>query len=136
MALHTTRSDKEEQRRKLAADIAEYAARGGVTQAITPEQYRQHNIEREARRDRESAMRDLEQQMDSSYNSWETIDDRREARTGLLSRTYGLYSKVDGDERNGSDDYAATRAEVDFFNDWTEDFKETLDNDHDYDEWE
>jgi hypothetical protein len=43
---------------------------------------------------------------------------------------------VDGDERNGSDDYAATRAEVDFFNDWTEDFKETFDNDHDYDEWE
>ena len=136
MVLHTTRSDKEEQRRKLAADIAEYAASGGVTQAITPEQYRQHNIEREARRDRESAMRDLEQQMDSSYNSWETIDDRREARTGLLSRTYGLYGKVDGDERNGSDDYAATRAEVDFFNDWTEDFKETFDNDHDYEEWE
>lgn len=134
--LHTPRDDKDELRRLLAADIAEYTARGGATQAITPEQYRQHNIEREARRDRESAMRDLEQQMDSSYNSWETIDDRREARTGLLSRTYGLYGKVDGDERNGSDDYAATRAEVDFFNDWPEDFEEKLDDDHDYDEWE
>ena len=136
MALHTTRKDKDAERDALAADVAAFQAAGGKVQTITPEQYRQHNIEREARRDRESAMRDLEQQMDSSYNSWETIDDRREARTGLLSRTYGLYSKVDGDERNGSDDYAATRAEVDFFNDWTEDFKETFDNDHDYDEWE
>ena len=119
MALHTTRSDKEEQRRKLAADIAEYAASGGVTQAITPEQYRQHNIEREARRDRESAMRDLEQQMDSGYNSWDMIDVSREARYSLLSRTHGDYANVDGEERYmAGDGPLRSRKELDFFVEW------------------
>jgi len=119
MTIHTPLEEKEALRRKLAADMAEFAARGGVTQAITPEQYRQHNIEREARRDRESAMRDLEQQMDSGYNSWDMIDVSREARYSLLSRTHGDYANVDGEER-----YMAgagplrSRKELDFFVEW------------------
>ena len=119
MTIHTTPDEKEEQRRKLAADIAEFAARGGVTQAITPEQYRQHNIEREARRDRESAMRDLEQQMDSSYNSWDMVDVSREARYSLLSRTHGDYANVDGEERYmAGDGPLRSRKELDFFVEW------------------
>ena len=119
MTIHTPLEEKEALRRKLAADIAEYTARGGVTQAITPEQYRQHNIEREARRDRESAMRDLEQQMDSGYNSWDMIDVSREARYSLLSRTHGDYANVDGEERYmAGDGPLRSRKELDFFVEW------------------
>jgi len=119
MTIHTPLEEKEALRRKLAADIAEFAARGGVTQAITPEQYRQHNIEREARRDRESAMRDLEQQMDSGYNSWDMIDVSREARYSLLSRTHGDYANVDGEERYmAGDGPLRSRKELDFFVEW------------------
>ena len=119
MTIHTPLEEKEELRRKLAADMAEFAARGGVTQAITPEQYRQHNIEREARRDRESAMRDLEQQMDSGYNSWDMIDVSREARYSLLSRTHGDYANVDGEERYmAGDGPLRSRKELDFFVEW------------------
>jgi len=119
MGLHTKRDDKDELRRLLAADIAEYTARGGATEAITPEQYRQHNIEREARRDRESAMRDLEQQMDSGYNSWDMIDVSREARYSLLSRTHGDYANVDGEDRYmAGDGPLRSRKELDFFVEW------------------
>jgi len=119
MTIHTPLEEKEALRRKLAADMAEYTARGGVTQAITPEQYRQHNIEREARRDRESAMRDLEQQMDSGYNSWDMIDVSREARYSLLSRTHGDYANVDGEERYmAGDGPLRSRKELDFFVEW------------------
>jgi len=119
MTIHTPLEEKEVLRRKLAADMAEFAARGGVTQAITPEQYRQHNIEREARRDRESAMRDLEQQMDSGYNSWDMIDVSREARYSLLSRTHGDYANVDGEERYmAGDGPLRSRKELDFFVEW------------------
>ena len=119
MTIHTPIKEKDILRRKLAADVAEYTASGGVTQAITPEQYRQHNIEREARRDRESAMRDLEQQMDSGYNSWDMIDVSREARYSLLSRTYGDYSNVDGEERYmAGDGPLRSRKELDFFVEW------------------
>ena len=119
MTIHTPLEEKEALRRKLAADIAEFAARGGVTQAITPKQYRQHNIEREARRDRESAMRDLEQQMDSGYNSWDMIDVSREARYSLLSRTHGDYANVDGEERYmAGDGPLRSRKELDFFVEW------------------
>ena len=119
MTIHTPLEEKEALRRKLAADVAEFAARGGVTQAITPEQYRQHNIEREARRDRESAMRDLEQQMDSGYNSWDMIDVSREARYSLLSRTHGDYGNVDGEERYmAGDGPLRSRKELDFFVEW------------------
>jgi hypothetical protein len=119
MTIHTPLEEKEALRRKLAADMAEFAARGGVTQAITPEQYRQHNIEREARRDRESAMRDLEQQMDSGYNSWDMIDVSREARYSLLSRTHGDYANVDGEERYmAGDGPLRSRKELDFFVEW------------------
>ena len=119
MTIHTPLEEKEALRRKLAADVAEYTARGGVTQAITPEQYRQHNIEREARRDRESAMRDLEQQMDSGYNSWDMIDVSREARYSLLSRTHGDYANVDGEERYmAGDGPLRSRKELDFFVEW------------------
>jgi hypothetical protein len=116
VTIHTPIKEKEILRRRLAADVAEYTARGGVTEAITPEQYRQHNIEREARRDRESAMRDLEQQMDSGYNSWDLIDVRTEARTGLLSRTYGNFDTVDGDDTYmPGDGPLRVRRELDFF---------------------
>ena len=119
MTIHTPLEEKEVLRRKLAADMAEFAARGGVTQAITPEQYRQHNIEREARRDRESAMRDLEQQMDSSHNSWDMVDVSREARYSLLSRTHGDYANVDGEERYmAGDGPLRSRKELDFFVEW------------------
>jgi hypothetical protein len=119
MTIHTPIKEKDILRRKLAADVAEYTASGGVTQAITPEQYRQHNIEREARRDRESAMRDLEQQMDSGYNSWDMIDVSREARYSLLSRTYGDYGNVDGEERYmAGDGPLRSRKELDFFVEW------------------
>ena len=119
MALHTTRKDKDAEREALAADVAAFQASGGKVQTITPEQYRQHNIEREARRDRESAMRDLEQQMDSSYNSWDMVDVSREARYSLLSRTHGDYANVDGEERYmAGDGPLRSRKELDFFVEW------------------
>jgi hypothetical protein len=130
MTIHTPIKEKDILRRKLAADVAEYTASGGVTQAITPEQYRQHNIEREARRDRESAMRDLEQQMDSGYNSWDMIDVSREARYSLLSRTYGDYGNVDGEERYmAGDGPLRSRKELDFFVEWESEEEDGEDDD-------
>ena len=81
MTLHTTPDEKDELRRKLAADVAEYTARGGVTQAITPEQYRQHNIEREANRSRATRMLALETVMDTT--TWDTMEDTHAARFAL-----------------------------------------------------
>ena len=136
MVLHTTRSDKEEQRRKLAADMAEYAARGGVTQTITPEQYRQHNIEREANRSVANRMLTLETVMDTT--TWDTMEDTRDARFALLSATSGDYSMVDGnDVHMHGDGPLRSRAEQDFFKDYDndDDTEERIDDDHDYDEW-
>lgn len=132
MALHTTRKDKDAERELLAADVEAFQAAGGTVQHITPEQYRQHNIEREARRDRESAMRDLEQQMDSSYNSWDMVDVSREARYSLLSRTYGNYGNVDGEERfMAGDGPLRSRKELDFFVEWESEDVEDGESDDD-----
>lgn len=135
MALHTTRNDKDELRRQLAADIAEYTARGGVTESITPEQYRQHNIEREANRSRATRMLALETVMDTT--TWDTMEDTRDARFALLSTTSGDYSMVDGnDVHMHGDGPLRSRAEQDFFKDYNDDeTEERIDDDHDYDEW-
>lgn len=135
MALHTKRDDKDELRRQLAADIAEYTARGGVTQAITPEQYRQHNIEREANRSVANRMLTLETVMDTT--TWDTMEDTRDARFALLSATSGDYSMVDGnDVHMHGDGPLRSRAEQDFFKDYNDDdTEERIDDDHDYDEW-
>ena len=135
MTIHTTPDEKEELRRKLAADVAEYTARGGVTQAITPEQYRQHNIEREANRSRATRMLALETVMDTT--TWDTMEDTRDARFALLSTTSGDYSMVDGnDVHMHGDGPLRSRAEHDFFKDYDEDTEEMVDDDEDYDEWE
>jgi len=135
MTIHSTPDEKEEQRRKLAADIAEFAARGGVTQAITPEQYRQHNIEREANRSVVSNMLTLETVMDTT--TWDTMEDTRDARFALLSATSGDYSMVDGnDVHMHGDGPLRSRAERDFFKDYDDEPEEAVDDDHDYDEWE
>lgn len=135
MALHTKRDDKDELRRQLAADIAEYTARGGVTQAITPEQYRQHNIEREANRSRVTRMLTLETVMDTT--TWDTMEDTRDARFALLSATSGDYSMVDGnDVHMHGDGPLRSRAEQDFFKDYNDDdTEERIDDDYDEDEW-
>lgn len=135
MALHTKRDDKDELRRQLAADIAEYTARGGVTQAITPEQYRQHNIEREANRSRVTRMLTLETVMDTT--TWDTMEDTRDARFALLSATSGDYSMVDGnDVHMHGDGPLRSRAERDFFKDCNDDdTEERIDDDCDEDEW-
>lgn len=136
MALHTTRNDKDELRRQLAADIAEYTARGGVTQAITPEQYRQHNIEREANRSVANRMLTLETVMDTT--TWDTMEDTRDARFALLSATSGDYSMVDGnDVHMHGDGPLRSRAERDFFKDYNDDddTEERIDDDYDEDEW-
>lgn len=136
MTLHTTPDEKDELRRKLAADVAEYTARGGVTQAITPEQYRQHNIEREANRSRATRMLALETVMDTT--TWDTMEDTRDARFALLSTTSGDYSMVDGnDVHMHGDGPLRSRAERDFFKDYDEtEIEEAIDDDHDYDEWQ
>ena len=136
MTIHTTPDEKEEQRRKLAADIAEFAARGGVTQAITPEQYRQHNIEREANRSVTRNMLTLETVMDTT--TWDTMEDTRDARFALLSATSGDYSMVDGnDVHMHGDGPLRSRAERDFFKDYDDtEIEELIDDDHDYDEWQ
>ena len=135
MTIHTTPDEKEEQRRKLAADIAEFAARGGVTQTITPEQYRQHNIEREANRSVATNMLTLETVMDTT--TWDTMEDTRDARFALLSTTSGDYSMVDGnDVHMHGDGPLRSRAERDFFKDYDDETEELIDDDHDYDEWE
>jgi len=135
MTIHTTPDEKEEQRRKLAADIAEFAARGGVIQTITPEQYRQHNIEREANRSVASNMLTLETVMDTT--TWDTMEDTRDARFALLSATSGDYSMVDGnDVHMHGDGPLRSRAERDFFKDYDYEPEELVDDDHDYDEWE
>jgi hypothetical protein len=136
MTIHSTPDEKEEQRRKLAADIAEFAARGGVTQAITPEQYRQHNIEREANRSVTRNMLTLETVMDTT--TWDTMEDTRDARFALLSATSGDYSMVDGnDVHMHGDGPLRSRAERDFFKDYDEtEIEELIDDDHDYDEWQ
>lgn len=136
MALHTKRDDKDELRRQLAADIAEYTARGGVTQAITPEQYRQHNIEREANRSVTRNMLTLETVMDTT--TWDTMEDTRDARFALLSATSGDYSMVDGnDVHMHGDGPLRSRAERDFFKDYDndDDTEERIDDDCDEDEW-
>lgn len=136
MTIHSTPDEKEEQRRKLAADIAEFAARGGVAQAITPEQYRQHNIEREANRSLANNMLTLETVMDTT--SWDTMEDTRDARFALLSATSGDYSMVDGnDVHMHGDGPLRSHAERDFFKDYDEtEIEELIDDDHDYDEWQ
>jgi len=136
MTIHSTPDEKEEQRRKLAADIAEFAARGGVTQAITPEQYRQHNIEREANRSVTRNMLTLETVMDTT--TWDTMEDTRDARFALLSTTSGNYAMVDGnDVHMHGDGPLRSRAERDFFKDYDEtEIEELIDDDHDYDEWQ
>jgi hypothetical protein len=135
MTIHTTPDEKEEQRRKLAADIAEFTARGGVTQTITPEQYRQHNIEREANRSVATNMLTLETVMDTT--TWDTMEDTRDARFALLSTTSGDYSMVDGnDVHMHGDGPLRSRAERDFFKDYDDETEELVDDDHDYDEWE
>ena len=135
MTIHTTPDEKEEQRRKLAADIAEFAARGGVIQTITPEQYRQHNIEREANRSVATNMLTLETVMDTT--TWDTMEDTRDARFALLSATSGDYSMVDGnDVHMHGDGPLRSRAEQDFFKDYNDDeTEERIDDDYDEDEW-
>ena len=136
MALHTTRNDKDEERRALAADIAAFEAAGGTVQTITPEQYRQHNIEREANRSRVTRMLTLETVMDTT--TWDTMEDTRDARFALLSATSGDYSMVDGnDVRMHGDGPLRSRAERDFFKDYDndDDTEERIDDDYDEDEW-
>ena len=136
MALHTTRKDKDAEREALAADVAAFQASGGKVQTITPEQYRQHNIEREANRSVTRNMLTLETVMDTT--TWDTMEDTRDARFALLSATSGDYSMVDGnDVHMHGDGPLRSRAERDFFKDYTDDdIEETLDDDNDYDEWE
>ena len=133
--MHTPIDEKERQRRKLAAEMEEFAARGGVTQAITPEQYRQHNIEREANRSVTRNMLTLETVMDTT--SWDTMEDTRAARFALLSATSGDYSMVDGnDVHMHGDGPLRSRAERDFFKDCNDDeTEERIDDDCDEDEW-
>ena len=119
MALHTTRKDKDAERDALAADVAAFQAAGGKVQTITPEQYRQHNIEREADRSLASRMLTLETVMDTT--TWDTMEDTRAARFALLSATSGDYSMVDGnDVHMHGDGPLRTRAERDFFKDYDE----------------
>ena len=136
MALHTTRKDKDAEREALAADVAAFQASGGKVQTITPEQYRQHNIEREANRSVTRNMLTLETVMDTT--SWDTMEDTRAARFALLSATSGDYSMVDGnDVHMHGDGPLRSRAERDFFKDYDEtEIEELIDDDHDYDEWE
>lgn len=136
MALHTTRKDKDAERDALAADVAAFQAAGGKVQTITPEQYRQHNIEREANRSVTRNMLTLETVMDTT--TWDTMEDTRAARFALLSATSGDYSMVDGnDVHMHGDGPLRSRAERDFFKDYDDnETEETFDNDHDYDEWE
>ena len=134
--MHTPIDEKERQRRKLAAEMEEFAARGGEVQRITPEQYRQHNIEREADRSLASRMLTLETAMDTT--TWDTMEDTRDARFALLSATSGDYSMVDGnDVHMHGDGPLRSRAERDFFKDYDEtEIEELIDDDHDYDEWQ
>ena len=136
MALHTTRKDKDAERDALAADVAAFQAAGGKVQTITPEQYRQHNIEREANRSVTRNMLTLETVMDTT--TWDTMEDTRDARFALLSATSGNYSMVDGnDVHMHGDGPLRSRAERDFFKDYTDDdIEEVIDDDNDYDEWE
>jgi|DEB0MinimDraft_6_1074348.scaffolds.fasta_scaffold02666_11 hypothetical protein len=136
MALHTTRKDKDAEREALAADVAAFQASGGKVQTITPEQYRQHNIEREANRSVTRNMLTLETVMDTT--SWDTMEDTRAARFALLSATSGDYSMVDGnDVHMHGDGPLRSRAERDFFKDYDEtEIEELIDDDHDYDEWQ
>ena len=136
MPIHTTRTDKDEERRALAADIAAFEAAGGTVQTITPEQYRQHNIEREANRSLASRMLTLETVMDTT--TWDTMEDTRDARFALLSTTSGDYSMVDGnDVHMHGDGPLRSRAERDFFKDYDndDDTEEHIDDDYDEDEW-
>lgn len=135
MALHTTRKDKDAERDALATDVAAFQAAGGKVQTITPEQYRQHNIEREANRSVANNMLTLETVMDTT--SWDTMEDTRDARFALLSATSGDYSMVDGnDVHMHGDGPLRSRAERDFFKDYDDDIEELTDDDHDYDEWQ
>jgi len=136
MALHTTRKDKDAERELIAADVAAFQAAGGTVQFITPEQYRQHNIEREANRSVAANMLTLETIMDTT--SWDTMEDTRDARFALLSATSGDYSMVDGnDVHMHGDGPLRSRAERDFFKDYDDnDIEELTDDDHDYDEWQ
>jgi len=96
MPIHTPRNDKDTGRRALADDIEAFESAGGTVQTITPEQYRQHNIEREADRSVTRNMLTLETVMDTT--TWDTMEDTRDARFALLSTTSGDYSMVDGND--------------------------------------
>lgn len=135
MTIHTTPDTKDEERRALADDVAAFESAGGTVQTITPEQYRQHNIEREADRSLASRMLTLETVMDTT--TWDTMEDTRDARFALLSATSGDYSMVDGnDVHMHGDGPLRSRAEHDFFKDYDEEAEEAIDDDHDYDEWQ
>ena len=132
MTIHTTPDTKDEERRALADDVAAFESAGGTVQTITPEQYRQHNIEREADRSLASRMLTLETVMDTT--TWDTMEDTRDARFALLSATSGDYSMVDGnDVHMHGDGPLRSRAEQDFFKDYNDDDTEERIND-DYDE--
>ena len=135
MTIHTTPDTKDEERRALADDIAAFESAGGKVQTITPEQYRQHNIEREADRSLATRMLTLETVMDTT--TWDTMEDTRDARFALLSATSGDYSMVDGnDVHMHGDGPLRSRAEQDFFKDYDDETEEAIDDDHDYDEWQ
>ncbi len=136
MTIHTTPDTKDDERRVLAADIAAFEAAGGTVQHITPEHYRQHNIEREADRSVARNMLTLETVMDTT--TWDTMEDTRDARFALLSTTSGDYSMVDGnDVHMHGDGPLRSRAEQDFFKDYDDtETEERIDDDHDYDEWQ
>jgi len=132
VTIHTTPDTKDEERRALADDVAAFESAGGTVQTITPEQYRQHNIEREADRSLASRMLTLETVMDTT--TWDTMEDTRDARFALLSATSGDYSMVDGnDVHMHGDGPLRSRAEQDFFKDYNDDDTEERIND-DYDE--
>ena len=133
--MHTPIEEKDRQRRKLAAEMEEFAKRGGEVQRITPEQYREHNIEREANRSVANRMLTLETVMDTT--TWDTMEDTRDARFALLSATSGDYSMVDGnDVHMHGDGPLRSRAERDFFKDYAnDDTEECIDDDYDEDEW-
>lgn len=116
--MHTPIDEKDRQRRKLAAEMEEFAKRGGEVQRITPEQYREHNIYREAHRTRDSIIADLENALDREGNSsWENMEARNSARFALLSATGGDFSMVDGNDTHmHGDGPLVSRKEPDFFN--------------------
>jgi hypothetical protein len=115
--LHTPSAEKLAAAECMSADVQAYIEAGGTISKVTREAYRQANIEREARRDRRTAMEESLHRIafheEASFDS--PMQEQAAARMGLVDKTQGVFASVDGIEADLYEGDPRQGSEVDFF---------------------